>query len=110
MTRRLDENGIAEMIVGVLPAELVRECSSERDTVRFAVRGEGIKLQKIVLKRPSLRRLATDPDAAVKIEYLQRELLSAAAVRAEWRYPRPVVHPAGRSAAAPGVRLLGSMA
>ena len=92
MTRRLDENGIAEMIVGVLPAEIVRECSPERDAVRFAVRGEGIRLQKIVLKRPSLRRLATDPDAAVKIEYLQRELLSAAAVRAEWRYPRPVVH------------------
>ena len=41
-----------------------RASSAERDTIRYAVRGEGIKLQKIVLKRPSLRRLATDPDAA----------------------------------------------
>ena len=98
MTRRLDENGIAEMIVGVLPAEIVRECSSERDTIRYAVRGEGIKLQKIVLKRQSLRRLTADPDAAVKIEYLQRELLSAATARAEWKYPRPVVHPVARDA------------
>ena len=92
MTRKLDENGIAEMIVGVIPAETVRELSPERDTIRYAVRGEGMKLQKISLKRESLRRLASDPDGAVKIEYLQKELLAAATQRLEWRYPRPVVH------------------
>lgn len=111
MARRLDENGIAETIVGVLPAEIVRECSAERDTIRYAVRGEGIRLQKIVLKRASLRRLAEDPNAAVKIEYLQKELLSAAAVRGEYRYPRPVVHPVARlRAPALGVGLLGRFA
>jgi hypothetical protein len=92
MTRKFDENAIAEVIVSILPAGVAREFSSERDTIRYAVRGEGIKLQKIVLKRDSLRKLADAPAGAVKIEYLQRDLLAAATQRGEFRYPRPLVH------------------
>ena len=96
MTRKFDENAIAEVIVSVLPAGVAREFSSERDTIRYAVRGEGIKLKKIVLNRDSLRKLAGDPAGPVKIEYLQRELLAAAAQRGEFRYPRPLLHVAMR--------------
>jgi hypothetical protein len=92
MSRKYDENAIAEKIVSVLPAGVARECSSERDTIRYAVRGEGMKLKKIVLSRRSLRKLAEDPAGAIKIEYLQRDLLAAATQRGEFQYPRPVVH------------------
>ena len=93
MSRKNDENAIAEQIVSVLPAHVAREFSFERDSIRYAVRGEGLKLRTIVLKRASLRRLADDPAGAIKIEYLQRDLLSAASQRNEFRYPRPLVHP-----------------
>jgi hypothetical protein len=92
MTRKFDENAIAEVIVSVLPAGVAREFSSERGSIRYAVRGEGIKLKKIILNRDSLRKLANDPLGAVKIEYLQRDLLNAATQRGEFRYPRPLVH------------------
>jgi type IV pilus biogenesis protein CpaD/CtpE len=98
MTRKFDENAIAEVIVSVLPAGVAREFSSERDTIRYAVRGEGIKLKKIVLNRASLRKLVNDPSGPVKIEYLQRELLAAATERREFQYPRPLVHVAAKRA------------
>ncbi|HYH07606.1 MAG TPA: hypothetical protein VEK11_11165 [Thermoanaerobaculia bacterium] len=94
MTRKSDETTIAEQIVSILPAGVARQFSSERDTIRYAVRAEGLKLRTIVLSRKSLRKLAEDPAAAVKIEYLQRDLLATAEQRCEFRYPRPVVHPA----------------
>lgn len=96
MTSNHDENAIAEAIVSVLPAGVVREFSSRRDTIRYAVRGEGMKLKTIVLNRESLRKLAGDPAGAIKIEYLQRDLLAAATQRHEFRYPRPLVHVTSR--------------
>lgn len=98
MTKKTDENAIAEAIVSVLPASVAREFSSERDTIRFAVRGEGMKLRKIVFNRESLRKLAEDPTGAIKVEYLQRDLLAAATERKEFRYPRPLVHVTARRA------------
>lgn len=88
MKRKHDETRIAEEIVSVLPAGVVRACSGERGTIRYAVRGEGMKLRSIVMNRESLRRLAADPAGTVKIEYLQRDLLLSASRRAEFRYPR----------------------
>lgn len=88
-----DESRIAEEIVSVFPAGVAREFSSERGAIRYAVRGEGLKLRKIVLCRASLRKLMADPARDVKIEYLQRDLLRAAAQRSEYRYPRPHLHP-----------------
>ena len=92
-TTRHDETNIAEEIVSVLPAGVARACSSDRGAIRFSVRGgEGMKLRSIVLRRDSLRRLAEDPARAIKIEYLQRDLLRTAEKRAEFRYPRLVHH------------------
>ena len=93
MADTYDETSIAEEIVSVLPAGVARQFSSERETIRYAVRAEGMKLRTIVLSRESLRKLAEDPAVAVKIEYLQRDLLATAEQRGEFRYPRPVVHP-----------------
>ncbi len=88
-----DESRIAEEIVSVLPADIVRACSPEKHTLRFSVRADGMKLKSIVLDRASLRRLAEDPARAVKIEYLQRDLLESAARRGEFRYPRLHIAP-----------------
>jgi hypothetical protein len=91
-TKPYDETQIAEEIVSVLPAGVARACSSDRGAIRFAVRGDGMKLKTIVLRRDSLRRLAEDPAKAIKIEYLQRDLLRTAEKRTEFRYPRLVHH------------------
>ena len=88
--KTLDETRIAEEIVSVLPAGIARACSPDRDSIRYSVRGEGMKLRSIVLKRASLRKLADDPARAIKIEYLQRDLLASSLRRAEFRYPRLV--------------------
>ena len=94
MIRNTDESGIAAEIVSIFPAGVARAFSGDRKNIRFAVRGEGLKLRSIVLSRASLRRLAADPARDVKVEYLQRELLSAASQRAEFRYPRTHLHTA----------------
>lgn len=79
---------IADEIVSVLPAGIARACSPDRDSIRYSVRGEGMKLRTIVLQRASLQRLANDADRAIKVEYLQRDLLESAGKRTEFRYPR----------------------
>ena len=85
--KTMDETKLAEEIVSVLDASAARVCSDDRENVRFAVRGD-TKLRSIVLGRSALRRLLHDRDGAVKIEYLQRDLMRCAASRAEYIYPR----------------------
>lgn len=92
MRKSYDDTQIAEQIVSVLPAAVARELSAERDTLRYSVRGDGMKLRTISLRRSSLRRLAADPARDVKIDYLRRELAQAATLRSEYRYPRPLLH------------------
>jgi hypothetical protein len=92
MTARYDETAIAQEIVSVLPVEVARLCSDDRQSIRYAVRADGLRLRSIVLNRSSLRRLLGDDDREVKIEYLRRELVQYAGRRSEFRYPRP--HPA----------------
>lgn len=91
--KRFDETRIAEEIVSVLPAGVARDLSAEPGTLRYSVCGDGMKLRKITLRRSSLRRLASDPARAIKIEYLRRDLERAATVRSEYSYPRPQLHP-----------------
>jgi len=86
--RKNDETRIAEEIVSVLPAGIARACSPDRDSICYTVRSAGMKLRSIVLRRVSLQKLANDVNRAVKIEYLQRDLLESARRRAEFRYPR----------------------
>jgi hypothetical protein len=86
-----DETRLAEEIVSVLPAEsVVRVCSDDRQSIRFAVRSAALKLRAIVLSRVSLRRLLGDSARGVKIDYLQRDLIRNAEQANEFRYPRPV--------------------
>jgi hypothetical protein len=90
--KKIDEARIAEEIVSVLPAGIARSLSPDRDSIRYSVRGEGMKLRTIVLQRSSLQKLAVDADRAVKVEYLQRDLLSSAGKRTEFRYPAHPYH------------------
>lgn len=82
-----DETRVAEEIVEVM-GSAVRLCSDDRDTLRFAVRGDGLALRTIVFARAALRKLAVDPIRSIKVEYLQRDLLRTATNRSEYRYPR----------------------
>src|ERR1051326_786433 len=75
--KTMDETKLAEEIVSVMDARVVRVCSDDRENVHFAVRG-AMKLRSIVLGRAALRRLLHDRDGAVNIEYLQRGLLRSA--------------------------------
>lgn len=92
MTRKLDETRIADEIVSVLPAGIMRQCSPESATIRYSLRAEGMKLQTVIFSRKSLRKLIADPARAVKVEYLQRDLLESATRRSEFRYPRLHIH------------------
>ena len=89
MKSNAEETRIAEQIVSVLPVgSFARACSDDRDAIRFTVDTTPLKLRSVVFDRESLRRLESDPARAVKIEYLQRDLLRSAMRRAEFRYPR----------------------
>ena len=86
--KSMDETKLAEEIVSVLDADAVRVCSDDRESIRYAVRASGLKLRSVVLSRPALRRLLYDRNGAIKIEYLQRDLLRSAEIRSEFTYPR----------------------
>ena len=104
-----DETRVAEEIVSVLPAgSVARACPADRETIRFAVRNEGLKLTTVVLRRASLRRLLADAQRAVKVEYLQRDLLRSATRRAEFIYPRPSQVADARMAPRPRLPLAAS--
>lgn len=84
-----DEARVAEEIVSVLPAgSFARVCSDDRETIRFTVENSTLKLRTVVLDRESLGRLHSDPARAIKIDYLQRDLVRSAMKRSEFRYPR----------------------
>ncbi len=87
----MDEARLAADIVSVLDPAALRACPSERDVIRYAVRGKSIKLRTIIFDRDALRRLLQSGDGAVKIDYLKRDLRRALTQRIEYRYPRPSV-------------------
>lgn len=87
-TRNQDEARLAAEIVSVLEPSALRTCSDEQDVIRYCVRASSLRLRTIILDRKALRRLLNSKDGAVKIEYLKRDLASAAEHRAEYRYPR----------------------
>jgi len=85
--KTMDDAKLAEEIVSVLDARVVRVCSDDRENLRYAIRG-AMRLRSVVFGRAALRRLLHDRDGAVKIEYLQRDLLRCAGQRGEYVYPR----------------------
>jgi hypothetical protein len=98
--KTMDETKLAEEIVSVLDARAVRVCSDDRENLHYAIRGN-MRLRSIVLGRHALRRLLHDRDGAVKIEYIQRDLLRCADERGEYVYPRrSAINPAAEHVAA----------
>ena len=87
-TKAIDETKLAEEIVGVVGDEVVRVCSDDRESLRFAVRSAAMKLRSIVFNRDSLSRLLLDPLGDVKIAYLKRDLRRAVLQRSEYVFPR----------------------
>lgn len=101
---------VAEQIVSVLPeGSVVRVCSDDRESIRFAVRSAGLRLRQVVFSRPSLRKLIHDPVGSIKIEYLQRDLRRDATRQLEFRYPREVRRGSRTSGTAAG-RAFGAIA
>jgi hypothetical protein len=92
------EAAVAEKIVSVLGFTTLRAYSEWGDAIRYTVRGTALKLRSIVLSHESLRRLLRDPNRAVKVEYLRRDLLRCAVEAAEYHYPRPCVRPSPSAA------------
>ena len=85
------ELNLAEEILSALPeGSVMRVCSDDRDTLRYAVRAGGMKLRQITLSRASLRRLAEDPLSRVKIDYLRRDIARSAGRRESYQYPRQI--------------------
>lgn len=82
----IDERALAEEIVSVLTSG-PRVCLTAEATIRYSVRGSSVRLRSIVFDRVSLRHLLRDRDRAVKVEYLQRDLLRCAADSTDYRYP-----------------------
>lgn len=81
----------AEEILNVLPeGSVMRICSDDRDSLRYAVRAAGLKLRQITLSRASLRRLVDDPQSAIKIDYLRRDIERSAKKRESFQYPREI--------------------
>jgi hypothetical protein len=68
----MDEAKLAAEIVSVLQPAALRACSAERDVIRYAVRGDSLKLRTIIFDRSALGRLLKTRDGNVKIEYLKR--------------------------------------
>ncbi len=88
MTAESSETAIAEEIVSVLKFAALRFRSPADAAISYTVRDPSMKLRSIVLDRGSLRRLLLDPDRAVKVEYLKRDLLRNAELLTVYRYPR----------------------
>ncbi|HEY2324995.1 MAG TPA: hypothetical protein VGJ82_19205 [Thermoanaerobaculia bacterium] len=81
----------ADQILSVLPeGSVMRVCSDDRDALRYAVRAAGLKLRHVTLSRASLRRLADDPQSAIKIDYLRRDIERSAKRRESFQYPRQI--------------------
>ncbi len=72
----------------VLEATALRAYSEWGDAIRYTVRSAGLKVRSIIFSRESLNRLLRDPERAVKIEYLRRDLLRCAVRAVQYRYPR----------------------
>jgi hypothetical protein len=91
MTKDAQDLKVAEEILSVLPeGSVMRVCSDDRETLRYAVRAAGFKLRHVTLSRSSLRRLADDPQSNVKIDYLRRDLVRSAKRRDAFQYPRQI--------------------
>lgn len=80
---------LAQEILSAVPAGAVSRLEDYPDRIQVRiVPGDGGRLQRVILGRESLEKLAADPQRDVKVEYLKRELAQAVSSRRIWAYPR----------------------
>lgn len=78
---------VAARIMEVIPFDRIELESTDDETLRYTVKEPNWRLTSIVFLRRSLRRLAADPDRAIKIAYLQRDLQWSTTGRRSFVYP-----------------------
>ena len=83
---------VASRIMEVLPFDQFELESADAETIRYRILSSEWALEKAVFLRKSLQRLAEDPHRAVKIEYLQRDLLWSTRSRRSFIYPNALRH------------------
>lgn len=81
------EWALAKELVEGLGPETV-ETGEDRDHILVRIRKRGWRLTKLIFSKASLRRLASDQQRDVKIEYLERDIARLAPRRATYAYPR----------------------
>ncbi|HXI14279.1 MAG TPA: hypothetical protein VNM92_16795 [Thermoanaerobaculia bacterium] len=86
------ERELVLAIVHVLPhAAEARVTQDHDDVIAIELPSiDGAMLRTAVFSRAAVVELLSDPSRAVKVEYLQRDILAAARARREFRYPRTV--------------------
>jgi hypothetical protein len=92
MTQAIDttqEMKVAEKVLEPLEHE---HWSEDDKFIRIRIRkGPGSRLASVIFSKLALRRLISDPDRDVKVEYLRRDIARQARWRREYRYPRQLV-------------------
>lgn len=80
------EKELADQVLA--PLEHEQWCEDER-TIRIRIKKEpGWKLSSFIFSKRALRKLFSDPNREVKLEYLRRDIARQARARREYRYPR----------------------
>ena len=85
-----EEMTLAREVVRFLLGRRIDESQvADEETISFSVdRRPGWRLASIIFSRSALRKLVADPEKAVKLEYIRRDLVRTASSREEYRYPR----------------------
>lgn len=78
------EMEVAEAVLEPLPQQTWTE---DAETIRFRIRKPGWKLSSVIFSKRALRKLLSDPNREVKLEYLRRDIARLARSRREYRYP-----------------------
>jgi hypothetical protein len=88
-TETTQEMKVAEKVLEPLEHE---HWSEDDKFIRIRIRkGPGSRLASVIFSKLALRRLISDPNRDVKVEYLRRDIARQARWRREYRYPRQLV-------------------
>lgn len=84
------ETTLEKELAGKVLEPLEQEHWSEDErTIRIRLKKEpGRKLSSVIFSKRALRKLFSDPNREVKVEYLRRDIARQARARREYRYPR----------------------
>jgi hypothetical protein len=90
-------------IISSIGAEKVSVGVEPSGVLTVEIRKDGWKLERLVLSAPALDALRRDPDRAIKLAYLNREIEQASARRSAWYYPRLLRYAVGDAVKPPTV-------